>query len=456
MKSLDQILSNAQPARLIPTLRESQKEQKLVSILLAVLGSVRPFAADFLRFCKVNVGKTSDFDCYTEVAFPTTSDSNRTERPDGLLCRTHRKARWSALIEAKVGNTEIDEEQVLGYGKIASAHGINAVITLSNQLVPLPNHVPYSIPKKLSQKVAFYHVSWTSIRTQAMLTLKDSEDLSSAQRFILGEMVRYFEHSNSGVKRFDRMNKEWQKLVTGIKHGEQFQKNSPEIENTVASWHQEERDVCLIMTRQIGERVDISMPRKHKEDTGLRLKDACDMLIENSKLTSTFNIPNAAGALQVLVDLQKRTISCSMKLNAPDDRKRASSRINWITRQLRNVEGGDVIVRAFWPGRSKSTQALLQEIREDPGSMIIDRSNVLPVSFEILVISDLARRFSGQATFIEDLEKAVPDFYDRVGQNLREWVPPPPSIEKPDSKQTPKEAETYLDSESISSDDENQ
>ena len=210
------------------------------------------------------------------------------------------------------------------------------------------------------------------------------------------------------------------------------------------------------MTRQIGERVDISMPRKHKEDTGLRLKDACDMLIENSKLTSTFNIPNAAGALQVLVDLQKRTISCSMKLNAPDDRKRASSRINWITRQLRNVEGGDVIVRAFWPGRSKSTQALLQEIREDPGSMIIDRSNVLPVSFEILVISDLARRFSGQATFIEDLEKAVPDFYDRVGQNLREWVPPPPSIEKPDSKQTPKEAETYLDSESISSDDENQ
>ena len=441
MDSLDEVLSNAKPARLIPSLAESRKEEKLVSILLAVLGSVRPFAAQLLGFCSARVGKTSDVDSYTEVVFPT-SDPNRTERPDGVLSITGRsKVRWSMLFEAKVDNAEIDEGQVLRYGEVARAHGINAVITLSNQLVPLPTHIPYSVPKRLTRKLEFYHVSWTSVRTQAMLTLKDSEDLNPEQRFILEEMVRYFEHSNSGVKRFDQMNREWRQLVLGIRHGEQFQRTSPEIENTVASWHQEERDVCLILTRRIGERVDVRLPRKHRTDTALRLRDACDSLVNGNELTSAFVIPNAASDLEVVVNIQSRTISCSMKLQAPGDRKRTTSRINWILRQLRNVEGDDVFVRAFWSGRSQSTQAVLQKVQEDPESLEIDRPGAVPVSFEVLVISDLAGRFSGRSTFIEDLEKAIPGFYDRVGQNLRKWVPPPPSIEKRDPKQTPDEAE---------------
>ena len=441
MDSLEEVLSNAKPARLIPSLAESRKEKKLVSILLAVLGSVRPFAAQLLGFCSMRVGKTADIDSYTEVVFPT-PDPNRTERPDGVLSITSRSKEWSALFEAKVDNAEIDEEQVLRYGEVARAHGINTVITISNQLVPLPSHIPYSVPKRLSRKLEFYHISWTSVRTQAMLTLKDSEDLSSEQRFILEEMVRYFEHSNSGVRRFDQMNREWRQLVMGIRHGEQFQRTSPEIENTVASWHQEERDVCLILTRRIGERVDIRLPRKHRTDTALRLRDACDFLVNDNELTSGFVIPNAASDLEVVVNLQRRTISCSMKLQSPGDRKRATSRINWILRQLRNVEGDDVFVRAFWSGRSQSTQAVLQKVQEDPGCLEIDRPGAVPVSFEVLVISDLAGRFSGRSTFIEDLEKAIPSFYDRVGQNLRRWIPPPPSIEKRDPKQTSEDAET--------------
>ena len=166
-------------------------------------------------------------------------------------------------------------------------------------------------------------------------------------------------------------------------------------------------------------------------------------------------IPKAASDLEVVVNLQRRTISCSMKLQAPGDRKRAASRVNWILRQLRNVEGDDVFVRAFWSGRSQSTQAVLQKVQEDPGSLEINRPGAVPVSFEVLVISDLAGRFSGRSTFIEDLEKAIPGFYDRVGQNLRKWVPPPPTIDKRDPKQTPDEAEgddTSMITETISSD----
>ena len=436
MNSLEDVLRSAKHARLIPNIADSRKEERLVSILLAVLSAVRPFAAQLLDFSGVRVGKTSNVECYTEVDFPA-SDANRTDRPDGLISVMSRsKVRWTALFEAKVDNAEIDEEQILRYGEAARTFGINTVITLSNQLVPLPTHVPYSVPKRLSNKLDFYHISWTSIRTQAMLILKDSEDLNPEQRFILEEMVRYFEHSNSGVKRFDQMNKEWRPLIMGIRHGEQFQKASPEIENTVASWHQEERDVCLILTRRIGERVDIRLPRKHINDTVLRVRDACNDLVNTNELSSGFDIPNAASDLEVMVNLQRRTISCSMKLQAPGDRKRSNSRINWILRQLRGVEGDDIFVRAFWLGRSQSTQAVLAEVQANSGCLEIDRPGAVPTSFEVVIIIDLAGRFSGRSTFIEDLEKAIPSFYDRVGQNLRKWVPPPPSIEKRDPVQS--------------------
>ena len=52
------------------------------------------------------------------------------------------------------------------------------------------------------------------------------------------------------------------------------------------------------------------------------------------------------------------------------------------------------------------------------------------------MITDLAGRFSGRRTFIEDLEKVIPEFYDKVGQHLRRWTPGPPSIDKEEPVQS--------------------
>ena len=89
-----------------------------------------------------------------------------------------------------------------------------------------------------------------------------------------------------------------------------FKRMSPEIENTVASWHQEERDVCLILSRRIGARVGIRLSRKHQRDPALRLRDVCDSLIASQELRCAFSVPNAASDLDVTANLQRRTISC--------------------------------------------------------------------------------------------------------------------------------------------------
>ena len=104
------------------------------------------------------------------------------------------------------------------------------------------------------------------------------------------------------------------------------------------------------------------------------------------------------------------------KLDAPGDRKRATARINWLARQLRGVDPADIELRAFWRGRGCPTQASLSDVLTDPRSLEGGRTGTAPTSFEVSIVKDLAGRFSGRKTFVEDLEKLVPEFYERIGQ----------------------------------------
>ena len=430
MDTLDDILKNAPRARLIPTFAEPRKEQRIVSVLLATLSAVPSFARQLLECCEVRMGKTSDLHSYTEVELMT-SDGSSKDRPDGVLRLVTRKTQWTALIEAKIDKAEINEEQIHRYAVAARNYGIDVVITLSNQLVPLPSHIPYTVPKRLTNRIKFFHISWISVLTQASLILRDKHELSDEQAFILEEMTRYFEHPSSGVRRFDQMNPEWRSLCLGVRNDEQFKRSSPEIENAVTSWHQEERDLCLMLSRRMDEQVNIRISRKHQADPELRFKDTCDSLCESQELHCAFIVLNAASDIEITANLERRTVTCSMWLNAPGHKKRASAKINWLVRQLRNVEGEDVILRAYW-GRRGTTQASLSEVRQDATCLEIARSGAIPTSFEVVMIRGLGGRFTGRRTFIEDLENLVPEFYDQIGQNLRPWTPPPPSIDKRD------------------------
>lgn len=428
---LEKLLDASKPARLIPTITQSRKEERLVSVLLGTLRIVRPLAEVLLGRCGVKLGKTAEVSSFVEVTLPDDKGGTN-DRPDGLICVSRRNARWTALLEAKIDNVQIDEDQILRYAESAKRLGVDAVITLSNQLAPLPTHIPYTIPKRLSNKVQFFHVSWVSILTDAALILRDRQSLDIEQAFVLDEMVNYFEHSGSGVKRFDRMNPEWRPLVLGLRVEQQFKRNSDEIRNTVSSWHQEERDLCLILNRRIGQPIGVRMPRKHQLDPSLRLREASDVLLASNELSSSFIVPNAAADVDVTINLQRRTVSCSMTVKAPGDRKRATASINWLARQLKKIDSAEVLFRAYWPGRSRQTQAPLSDVLEDPKCLEQGTKGTLPTRFEVAIVRDLAGRFSGRQTFIDDVEAAVPDYYDRVGQHLRAWTPPPPPIEKRD------------------------
>ena len=314
--------------------------------------------------------------------------------------------------------------------------GIDAVITLSNQLVPLPTHTPYTVPKRLRNKVSFFHLSWVNILTQAMLILRDRQSLDVEQAFVLDEMVNYFECPGSGVKRFDQMSTGWRDLVLGIREERPFKRDSEEISNAVSNWHQVERDLCLILARRIGKPIGIHMPRKHRHEPAMRVRSASDALLESKELSSSFIAPNTAGDLAVTINLSRRTVTCSMSVNAPIDKKRAVTRIKWLTRHLKHIDTSDILVRAYWKGRRGHTQAPLSDVSENPQCLEDGIKGALPTRFEVAMVRDLAGRFSGRKTFIEDVGTAVPEYYDRVGQHLRAWTPPPPPIDERDPLQS--------------------
>ncbi len=421
-------LDRGEPARLIPVAADTNRESKAASVFLASLVAVPQFAKEVLGTIGQRVGTRSSLRAFTEVSFQAKEKDN--SRPDGLIVLESGRGRtWNALIEVKIGNSDLTTEQVESYLHLAKKNNIQALITISNKFVALPSHSPVKVSKTLIKNVDLFHFSWSYIFTLAHLIINENQFDNQEQKYLLSEFYRYLHHDSSGLKRFDRMNPEWKELVGKVTAKATLNKASDEVANTVAAWHQEVRDICLLMTEEVNRTVRLKLSRTHANDPNQRLKDDSNHLAQHCELHCTLEVPDAAAPLEIRANLRERSICVSMALAAPKDKKRTQSRINWLLRQLSKTDPAEMYVRCHWPGRTPPTQARLEEARADPEQLIPKNGNAPPVSFEVLLIRDIAGKFSGTKTFIENLEVAVPYFYAQVGEHVRAYVPPPPRLQ---------------------------
>lgn len=439
MRSLDKERKKLKPnyldrgelARLIPTAADSNKEAKATSVLLATLMAVPAFSNEILSTIGQRVGQRTKVGCFTEVRFSKEKDTNL--RPDGLINLKGTQGRtWSCLVEAKIDNQELVASQVEDYLKLARRNSIDAVLTLSNQPVAHPTHTPVKVSGNLQRSVNLYHISWMNLLTNAQLLLDEDKFESEAQKYILREFIRFMGHPSSGVKRFDKMNSEWREICSQAISKVTLNKTDDMIENTIAAWHQEARDACLIMSEKLNRSVKLRLPKAHAKDPAVRVKDDCDKLVKDLELHFALDVPDAAAPLEVTANLRSRVIAVSMSLEAPKDKKRATSRVSWLLRQLSKTNTENIYIRSNWPNRTQSIQAKLEEAREDP-SILIEGNTTNPRSFDVVLIRDIAGKFSGNKKFIEEIEDAVPYFYSEAGQRLQAYIPPAPEIKKTNS-----------------------
>ncbi|MBB3231958.1 hypothetical protein [Halomonas stenophila] len=431
--SRPEYLAHGARARLIPSISDTKKEERATSILLSTLMAVHEFRQVMLHSVGVRAGNRAKLDAWTEVVFVSEVSGKKKdpqERPDGLLILNTGKKTWRAIIEAKTDNNEVGERQLKVYIDKAKENDVDAVITITNQFAALPTHHPVKLPKTRTKAVDVFHWSWTYVITQAQLLLQSDGIKDEDQRFILKEVVEYFDAKGSGVVGFTSMNSEWPSLVQATHKNAPINKHSDEAINTVSSWHQEQRELCLKMWPLLGQQVELKLPRAHKKDPQNRLVDDCERLAKERQLTATLVIPNAASDLEVTADLMRRSLTCSMKLEAPKDKVSSKARVNWLLRQLPPVTSQDFYIRACRAGRAPDTHQPIEKLRQDPTLLDADNSSAPPISFEVFYHQDLAGNFQKVRKFIEELETAVPLFYEQAGQHLQAWVAPPPKVKK--------------------------
>lgn len=423
-------LVQGEPARLFPVLATTSKEGRTTSVFLACISKIEELGAELLATVGQRVGKRANIQTFTEIVFRNEKTKVK-DRPDGLIIMRHGAKEWRALVEAKVGNAELGFEQIEKYREIAKEQCIDCVITISNQFATIPSSHPLEDVRKSRSRIPVYHWSWMSILTIIDLLLNRDGVADEDQKLLLNELRRFLTHESAGVKGFDRMPPEWSEINRLVSAGGKIPAKSNEAVAVLDAWHQETRDLSLILSRQTETMVVEKLPRKHRQSTTDRRKDELSLLRDASQLRSVLDIPGAAAPLDVVADIARRTIDIGMTLRAPEDKVSSKARVNWLLRQIKSENLDELFVRLSWPGRSEATQFAVAELQADPGICEKSKIGLQVVKFHIFRAKRLGAKFTQQTNFIKELEDAVPSFYREIGQNLAEWRKPAPRI-KPD------------------------
>lgn len=421
-------LASGELARLIPV--ASKPELRNTSVTCSMLMAVDEFSEILLSQLGAPVGKRAKTYVWLEPVFKGSKGDSK-DRPDALIIVDNGRRQWRALLEAKAKNADLDSGQIERYLDLARSESIEAVVTISNQFVATPTQSPCEINKQKLKKVDLFHWSWSYLETEAKIQLSKSAVSDPDQAYMLMEYVRYLEHDSAGVNEFEQMGKEWVEACKLYFAKSQLDRRSPLISPVVRDWDELMRCTALSMSRALETNVTTVLSTKERKDPTMRLEAMQTEFAATGELISELEVPDAASYISIEADLTRRSVTVSMEVAAPSDKKRATATVTWLLRQLAKTEDGTLMLVAKWPGRAIDTYADLNTIREDIEALVVDRKGLMPRTFEIKSISDLGGKFTQRRNFVPELVSCVSRFYEDVGQHVVPWQAPPPKPKKP-------------------------
>lgn len=412
-------------ARLIPLLKTGD-EMALTSIFLSSLRLVKEFRNAVFK--EIKMTRSGKFHFLTEVNIPELSK----DRIDGLVvCIKSGKVSDAAIFEMKKENHPIDNKQVANYISLAMKLKIPKLVTVSNQYVSDPEQSPYKA--KYSKRISLYHFSWTSLLTIGRILLfKNDTNIEDANQVeIMREVLHYFESEKSGVKRYTRMAEEWKTLTENISAHKPLNENSPVLLKSILSWYEEEKDMALKLSRELGEKVN------SKNRNADSIKNDVKYIISNKAIQTTISVKNAVSDINIKADFEKKNLFMAVSMNPPENGTN-TTKVNWLMRHLE-------------AGKKKSETAFFKYAKKVYISANIKYSRV-PVTvslgeiiklkeihkkdeiknFKIYIVKDLGRSFISSKGFVKSMEDLLSDFYEGYVQHLGNWTKPAPKIERID------------------------
>ena len=421
-----------QPARLIPIAGirgQEEQERRATSALLAVIRAVPDFGHALLSGLGTPKGRISTF---AEIQLK--DGDGRVSIPDGAIVVERGKTRWCALVEVKTGSAALMAEQVSRYLDMARDHSFDGVITISNQITARVTDSPVAVDRRKLKRVGLYHLSWWRIITEAVLQHRFRGITDPDQAWILGELIAYLDHENSGASGFHDMGESWARVRDGARQGT-LREGDKEVRAVAGRWEQFIDYLALGLSQDLGRDVEPVRPRK--QSLADRLEALVQELGSAACLTGAVRVPDAVAPLALQADLKARQLTTSVTVDAPRD-GRPSARISWVLRQLSNAPPALRISVAFASTR-ETTSLLLDEAREYPQRLLspTDRRRE-PRAFELAMTRPLGLKSGkGQGSFVRETRRQVIDFYGEVVQNLKPWQAKAPKLPEPPAQVQP-------------------
>jgi hypothetical protein len=417
---------NWQPARLIPVAGirgQDEQEARATSAFLAVLRAVPDFAYALLADLGAPKGKIETF---TEVRFKDAD--GRPHRPDGAIVVTRGTRTWVSLLEVKTGSGALTTDQVNRYLDVARENALDAVVTISNEITARPEDVPFTFDRRKARRVDLFHLSWWKILTTAVMQHRHHGVSDPDQAWILGELIAYLDHENSGASGFQDMGRGWVKVRDSVRQGT-LRSNDAEARDVVERWEQFLDYVALGLSQDLGREVMPVRPRK--QSLAERRDGHLNRLMGDGVLSGEMRVPDAAGTIVVDANLRTQQVTTSTRLDAPREGRQAT-RVNWLLRQLTQAKDGLRLTSAF-AGTRDTSSVLVGEAREDGGRLLHSTDPRREIrTFEIALTRALgAKHGRTKGSFVGDTRQQVIDFYAEVVQNLTTWQAKAPKLPAP-------------------------
>ncbi|WP_456696844.1 hypothetical protein [Aeromicrobium sp. P5_D10] len=414
-------------ARLIPTSGISgapEQERRATSALLAVLSIVPDFSKALLAGVGASAGKVGT---YIEVPFEL---GEQRVYPDGLI-RVKRGAReWTALVEVKTGKNVLEAPQLENYLDIARTNAFDALITISNEIPPIPGQHPTVVDKRKLRKVAIHHWSWSYVLATAIVQKEHRGVSDPEQAWILGELIRYLEHERSGALDLDDMGPNWVAVREAVAAGtlRANDKTAPEI---VSRFDALLRYASLRLGQHLGTDVTPLLTRQEVANPASRVQSLVSSLVQTGEMSGAIRIPNAVAPVNVVADLRGNRVTCYVDVGAPQE-GRQTTRVNWVLRQLKEARP-DIRVESFAArARGAGSAELLADVREDPRLLAPDPKRDIR-SFRIaLSVPAGSKRGRGRGAFIDSVLDTLDSFYGEVVQHIKPWSAAPPKLREAD------------------------
>jgi hypothetical protein len=413
-----------------------EQERRASSALLAVIQSVREFGRAITAPMGAPVGRLSTF---IEVPF---EDGDKKLRPDGLIQLVSGHRTWTALVEIKTGRHDLIPGQIESYMDVARKQKFDALLTISNQVVAVPGVHPVTLPKARAQAAKLYHLSWSQIRTEALVEQANRSVSDPDQAWILAEFIRYLEHPRSGAIDFDDMGSSWVHVRDRARAGtlHPHDKAAAEVADKFGGLIS---FAALQLSRELGTGVRPMVPQSQLRDPAKYLQEAVSEFASTGLLQGAVRVPGAVAPIKITADLRSGLIHYAATVPAPRE-GRPTTRVNWLTRQLKTAPGQLCIQPSVAFQRGRGQTRTLDEARKDPRSLVEDPAHELRSFTVSLSCNAGPARGQGRGSFVDSVLTAVEKFYSEIVQHIKPWAPAPPKV---------KEAEAAIPDELISEDE---